>query len=217
MAAGIRQRQGRGCKVQGRCKCPCEASVYSKRDGKKIRKTFPTLSAATAWRDDARSAVRRNRLRAPAPITVNEAATAWLEGARGGVIRTRSGDPYKPSAIRGYEAGPRLRLLPELGRVKLGEVTRNDLHDLVDRLVASGLHPSTVGVTLLPLRAIYKRAMARGEVAVNPTTGLEMPAVRGGRIGSPIRTSARCSSMPSRRPTGRSGRPRCTRACAAGS
>lgn len=181
MAAGIRQRHGRGCRAQGRCKCPYEAAVYSKRDGRKIRKTFPTLTAATAWRDDARSAVRRNRLRAPAPITVNEAAVAWLEAARAGVIRNRSGDTYKPSAIRGYEAALRLRLLPEFGRVKLAEVTRNDLQDLVDQLVAVGLNASTVGVTLLPLRAIYKRAMARGEVAVNPTTGLEMPAVRGGR------------------------------------
>lgn len=59
--------------------------------------------------------------------------------------------------------------------------------DLVDGLIADGLNASTVVVTLLPLRAIYKRAMARGEVAVNPTTGLQMPAVRGGRdrIASP--------------------------------
>lgn len=181
MATGIRQRHGRGCKRQGRCKCPLEASVYSKRDGKKIRKAFPTLAAAKAWRDDARGAVRRNKLRASLPTTVAEAATAWLEGARAGVIRTRSGDPYKPSAIRAYEATLRLRILPELGRVKLSEITRNDLQDLVDRLVATGLSASAVGVTLLPLRAIYKRAIARGEIAVNPTTGLEMPAVRGGR------------------------------------
>ncbi len=32
--------------------------------------------------------------------------------------------------------------------------------------------------TLLPLRAIYRRAVARGEVSVNPTRGLEMPAIR---------------------------------------
>lgn len=43
------------------------------------------------------------------------------------MIRNRSGGPYNPSAIRGYEAALRLRLLPELGRVKLGEVTRTDL------------------------------------------------------------------------------------------
>jgi integrase len=34
---------------------------------------------------------------------------------------------------------------------------------------------------MLPVRAIYKRAVARGDVALNPTAGLEMPAVRGGR------------------------------------
>ena len=29
-----------------------------------------------------------------------------------------------------------------------------------------------------PLRAIYRRVVARGEMAVNPTMGLELPAVR---------------------------------------
>jgi integrase len=40
---------------------------------------------------------------------------------------------------------------------------------------------------MLPLRAMYRRAASRGEIAVNPTTGLEMPAVRDGRdrIASP--------------------------------
>ena len=190
---GIRRRHGRGCSAQGRCKCPYEASVYSKRDEKKIRKTFPTLAAAKAWRDDAQGAVRRNQMRAPAPTTIADAAEAWLAGAREGVIRTRSGDPYKPSAIRAYEAALRLRVLPELGRVKVSAITRTDLQDLVDRLVAEGLNASTIGVTMLPLRAIYKRAVSRGEVAVNPTTGLEMPAVRGGRdrIASP----AECAKL----------------------
>lgn len=32
--------------------------------------------------------------------------------------------------------------------------------------------------TLLPLPAIYRRALARGEVQENPTRGLELPAVR---------------------------------------
>ncbi len=33
----------------------------------------------------------------------------------------------------------------------------------------------------MPLRAIFRRALARGDVAVNPTSGLELPAVRGKR------------------------------------
>ena len=53
MATGVRQRHGRACDGSGRCKCPYEAFVYSKRDGKKIRKTFATHSAARAWRQDA--------------------------------------------------------------------------------------------------------------------------------------------------------------------
>jgi integrase len=178
---GVLQRHGRACRRAKGCSCPWRAEVYSQRDGKKIRKTFPTKAAAVAWRNDASTAVRRKLLRAPTSTTIREASEAWLDGARKGLIRTRGGDSYKPSAIRGYDQGMRLRVLPELGHRRLSDITRLDLQDLVDKLLADGLNPSTIGVTLLPLRAIYRRAMARGEVAVNPTTGLEMPAVRGGR------------------------------------
>jgi integrase len=186
-ATGIRQRHGRACDGEGRCKCPWEGSVYSRRDGKKIREQFPTRAAAIAWRDDSRSAVRKRVMRAPTQRTVGQAAQAWLEGAAAGVIRPRSGDAYKPSAIRAYEAAWRLRLEPELGRRKLSGVTRNDVQDLVDGLIAQDLNPSTIGTTMNLLRNVFGRAMKRNEVAVNPTTGLEMPAVRGGRdrIASP--------------------------------
>jgi integrase len=178
---GLRQRHGGGCPQSGRCDCPWEAAVYSARDGKKIRKQFPTRSAAKNWRNDAAGQVRRQELRAPTPTTLDEAADQWLEGARSGVIRNRSGDVYKPSAIRSYEASLRLRERPELGRLKIGAITRTEVQDLVYRLVASGLSASAVGTTVLPLRAIYKRAMSRGEVSVNPMVGLDLPAVRRGR------------------------------------
>jgi hypothetical protein len=65
MATGVRQRHGLNCNRKMRCDCPWEASVYSKRDAKKIRKTFPTKAAAVAWRDDSRSAVRKGSMSAP--------------------------------------------------------------------------------------------------------------------------------------------------------
>src|ERR1700738_2976737 len=102
-ATGIRQRHGRRCAGGKRCDCPWEAFVYSKRDGRKLRKTFPTRAAALTWRDDARGQVRRHERRAPTPTTIAQASETWLDGIRAGTIRTRSGDPYKPSAIRGYE------------------------------------------------------------------------------------------------------------------
>ncbi len=55
------------------------------------------------------------------------------------------------------------------------------IQDFVDRLVGQGLSPSTVRNTVLPLRAIFRRAVARMEVADNPTKGLTLPAVRGRR------------------------------------
>ena len=200
MAAGVRQRHGRACTAKSRCGCPYEAFVYSKRDGKKIRRTFASKAAAVAWRNDASTAVRKKIMRAPTSITLEQAAQAWLVGASQGLIRTRSGDPYKPGALRSYEKALRLRVLPELGSVRLTEVARNDLQDIVDNLLAEGLNASTVAGTMLPVRAIYRRALSRGEVAINPTTGLEMPAARGGRdrIASPDECANLLEDLPQR-------------------
>lgn len=84
-----------------------------------------------------------------------------LVGAKKGVIRTRSGEPYKPSALRAYEQALRTKILPALGLLRLSAVTRSAVQDLVDRLVAEGLSPSTVRNAILPLRAIYRRAISR--------------------------------------------------------
>lgn len=99
-----------------------EASVYLKREGRKLRRTFPTFAAAKAWRAEALTAARKGALRTPKPTTVREAWEEWHEGAKAGTIRNRSGDPYKPSALRSYEAAMRLRVLPELGDAKLADL-----------------------------------------------------------------------------------------------
>jgi integrase len=201
MPVGVRQRHGRSCKRPASgCKCPWQASVYSAADGKKIRKPFATKAEAVAWRDEARTAVRKKTLRAPVSTTVAEAAKAWLEGAESGLIRNRSGDEYKPAALRAYEAALRLRVEPEFGMRKLSSITRADLQDFVDGLIAEGLNASTIGVTINPLRAIYKRALARPDsgVVVNPTAGLALPAVRGGRdrVASPAECTKLLAALP---------------------
>ena len=126
-------------------------------------------------------------MRAPTAITLAQAGESWFHGAREGWIRNRSGDRYKPAAIRAYETAWRLRVEPVLGWMRLSEVTRNDVQDLVDKLVAEGWTASTIVVSIASLRVIFKRALIRGEIAVNPVVGLQMPAVRGtrNRIASP--------------------------------
>lgn len=133
-------------------------------------------------------AARRGRLRAPSSVTVGEAAAEWLAGAEAGVVRTRGGDRYKPSALRSYREALSAKVVPRLGSQRLSAVTMVDLQDLVDELVAAGLAASTVRNTMLPVRAIYRRALQRNVIGVNPTEGLALPAVRGRATGSWIPT-----------------------------
>jgi len=117
-------------------------------------------------------------LRAPSRQTLEQAAQDWLKAANAGVIRTRSGDAYKPGALRGYQQALAARILPRFGHLKTSALHRNAVQDLVDEMLAEGLAPSTVRNAILPLRAIYRRLISRSEVATNPTLGLSLPAIR---------------------------------------
>jgi len=108
--------------------------------------------------------------------TLNDAAAVWLDGLRAGHIRNRSGDPYKPSAIRGYEHTLRRRVLPVLGHYRLAQIRPQDVQKLIDGLVRADVAPATIDAALTPLRALYRRAVARGEVPNNPTLRIEKHA-----------------------------------------
>ena len=187
-------REGGGCN----CKPTFQAHVYDARSRKRIRKTFGTVSEAKAWRRDAMTALARRTMKPPSKITLREAAATWVAQANDGTIRNRSGDRFKPSTLRGYEDALRQRVLPELGHLRISDVSRNDVQDLADRMLARGSDPSTVRNALMPLRAIFRRAVSRGDVAVNPTHGIELPAVRGrrDRIASPGEASALLAALP---------------------
>ncbi len=139
-------------------------------------------------------------LRAPAATTLLEAADIWMASAERGAIRTRSGDRYKPSALRGYDQALRLRLLPPLGAHKLSDIGRADLQRLVARWQEEGLSPSSIRNTVNALRSIYRSAdlLTDGAVAANPTIGLRLPAVRGkrDRIAPPDEASQLLAALP---------------------
>jgi integrase len=204
---GITIRHARSCPThrdrQARCNCKptYQAHVWSARERKRIRKTFPTLSAAKTWRQDALPELRKGTMRAPTQTTLRQAWEAWIAGAKDGIVRTRSGDIYKPSALRGYEQAMRLRIVDDLGAVKLSNVTRLNLQDIADRMLADGIDASTIRNTFMPARAIYRRAISRGEVAINPTSGLTLPAVRGrrDRIASPIEAASLLEALENER------------------
>jgi integrase len=186
---GVRRLHSTGCPAKtddaARCRCNAgyEASVYDKSAGRKIRKTFPTAAAAArTWRSDAAHGVRRGTVRAVEPTTVNEAADTLIAEMENGSIRTRSGDPYKPSAIRAYREVLDLHVRDDLGAMRLGDLRRRHVQRLTDRLVADGCSPSTIRNALMPLRVIFRRALRDGLAAVNPCENLDLPANRSARV-----------------------------------
>ena len=181
LATGITRKHSRKCSRKGRCDCPYEAWVWSKRDEKQIRKSFALERDAERWRSDALTALDTGKLHAPKPTTVQQAWDAWCEGAKARTVRNRSGDTYKPSALRSYERAMRLRVLPEFSHMRVADARKPEIQDFADRLLAEGFNPSTIKCNLLPLRAVFRRAVSRGELAVNPCDGLELTAVRGRR------------------------------------
>ena len=185
MAEGIRKRHSKGCSARegGRCSCNAgwEASIYLAREGRKLRRSFARESEAKSWRADARAAAKTRSLRTPSQITVEQAAWLWLEAARSGAVRDRSGHHYKPGTLREYGRALVLRVLPGFGGVRLSELTRAELQDFVERLLDRKLAPSTIRNTMNPLQAIYRHAVRRELVAVNPTREVDLPAARGRR------------------------------------
>ena len=174
------------------------ASVWSNRDGKLIRKSFPREAEAKSWRADAAGAVRLGRMRA--------GKADDRRPGRGRVARGRGGrvgpQPFRRPVQA--ERDPRLRkeldkrILPAFGSRRLTDLTRGELQDFVDRLGKQGMSASSVQCSLLPLRAIYRRAIQRGDAQVNPCAGLDLPAVRGGRdrIADPAEAAALLAALP---------------------
>jgi integrase len=199
---GIRARHTRGCRSHDGGTCNCrptyEAWVYSVRDGRKIRKSFPTLAAAKGWRADATTQLRRGTLKAPTRQTLDEAAKLFVEGIDEGTMLARNGQPYKPSVRRTYATDLRRYVLPTLGSLRLAELRRADVQAFVDRLVADGLSPSRIHGICMPLRVICRRAIERDDIAVNPTSHVKLPAANGRRerVATAAEAAALLAALP---------------------
>jgi integrase len=180
---GIVAKHSRSCASRDDKNCNCkrtyQAWVWSKRDQKKLYKTFPTLAAAKGWRSDASGNVRRGAMRGGPSVTLNDAANEWLEKAEGGEILSRHRKPYKPSTLRGYRDDLENHVLPDLGALRLAEVTADDLQELVGRLIVAGFSGSKVRNVIVAVQAVYRHNRRR--VLVNPARDLDLPETGGTR------------------------------------
>lgn len=200
ITARHRKRCSRAGQAEWRCGCTprYQAQVWSALDRRRVSRTFSRLAAAKRWRRDAQLALENGALTAGGGQTVRQAGEALIEGMRAGTVRTRSGRRYKPSAIRGYEDALRRSVNPALGPHALTDVRRGHVQRLADRLLSEGLDPSTVRNQLMPLRVIYRRALALEDVQHNPTRDLQLPAVEGkrDRVATPTEAARLIEALP---------------------
>lgn len=185
MSVGIEARHARACAsrtANGGRRCNCDpryqAQVYDRRAKKVVKRTFATRTEAKRWRSDAQAALRRGELSADRGPLLKDALAEWIASLEAGHERNRSGDPYKPSAVRGYRHTLERRVIPVLGDRRVREIKPEHVQRWIEGLVRADLAPATIDSALTPLRAFYKRACARGEATVNPTQNVLKPAVR---------------------------------------
>lgn len=188
-STGIYPIHSRKCAIKldgaaAKCTCSPTWQVFvpaARPGGKAIRKNYKSKADAIRERPNLVVAVQSGTLTEPSKRALKQAADELLAGMRDGTIRTRSGDRYKPSAIRSYEGALRRRVLPEFGGVRLADVRRRDVQRFIEKMLGQDLSASTIKNAIDPLRVIYRRALKNDEVAVNPTDGIDVPADRGRR------------------------------------
>jgi hypothetical protein len=167
---GIRVRHERSCAETRGGRCDCQEAAGQSH---KIRRIVATLIEGR--RRDSGGEIRGGNRGSASSATLRGAWTAWLEGAKAGTIRTRSGDPYKPSALRSYDLGMEARVLPVLeGVVSLSSFATSRPGRSA---VADGRDPSHLETRSWASEPSTGAPSPR-EVAVNPTAGLQLPAVR---------------------------------------
>jgi integrase len=138
--------------------------VWSKRDGKKVYKTFASMSAAKEWRSDATTSVRPGALRATASPTLQTAAEAWLEaaerGAEAGKLLAALPDDDRALWATAFYAGLRLGELRAL-RVRNVNVDADVIHVEHGWDVKAGeIEPkSKAGIREIPVPEILKATL----------------------------------------------------------
>lgn len=156
--------------------------MWDSRTDRRLSRSFTTAAEAKRWREETAVNIRRGEIgRTPTAQTVEAAMTEWLAAAGAGTVRTRGRVPYAPSSLVSLEQGYRLHVRARFGAARLDSLTLLDVQEWVDGLEQGGMCAATITATVLPLRLLFRRAKKHGQIAVNPTDGLELPLKRQSR------------------------------------
>lgn len=177
---GIQQRHEARCRVRDGKRCTCRTPAYiatARVNGVRLRSgTERSITAARAWRVKALGGTLPND-DPSSGINVTTAWDRWTDAARSGVALTRSGTRYKPRTIDDYDIAMRTHALPDLGNVRLADLTSSRVQQTIDKLATDGVGASRQQSVATALRALGRWSNRRGLGQL--ITGLELPRVQG--------------------------------------
>ncbi len=162
--AGIYRRHAKGCRRNGRCKCPYV--VRWKAQGRSHKQMFSTLELAREHKGGLASG---KSIRRPlSSVTVASYYEPWIVGYRG---RTARG--LEESTRTVYETSFRLYILPlPIGRLRMRDLAAPDIRDWLGQLERRGSSPSTIRRAKAALSVMLACAVEDGDLGSNPATGV---------------------------------------------
>jgi integrase len=159
-----------------------QARVFNRYTGRRITQTFENKGAAWSWHDRVKEEIDRGGAHvpmantAPPPITLGALWREFLAAGRDGVARAKGGALYKPSVISQYQSAIGYALHWLDGSRPVAQLTRKDVQDMIDWMVAGGYAPSTVRNAATALRATLRWAVRQEYIEVSPARDLELPS-----------------------------------------
>jgi integrase len=169
----IRKRQWTTGKGEER-----EAWIVDYVDGKGVRrlKTFARKREADAFETTAKGEVRGGvHVAESESKTVAQAAEVWMGAVKVG----RSGrSPAEASTLRQYRQHVDIHIVPELGSVKLSNLSGPRAIEFRDHLLATLSRPLAKKV-LTSFKSIIREAQSRGLVVANPAASVSIQTAGG--------------------------------------
>src|SRR5581483_3910996 len=138
--------------------------AYCDSDGRQRWRTVDSLREARQLRADLVSKVARGERVAPSKATFSQFSDEWLEGQK---------PRLRPKTQELYGSYLRLHVKPRLGRLRLGEVTVDDVARLITEMERDGYAAWTIRGVLTVLGRVLGAAERRGLTAGNPVRRLE--------------------------------------------
>src|SRR5439155_16790850 len=133
-------------------------------DAKQRWKTVDRLQKARQVRADLVSKVARGERVAPSKVTFSEFADEWLAGQEARL---------RPRTHAVYSSNLRLHVKPRFERLRIGDVTVDDVARLVAELEGDGKAGWTIRGVLVVLSRVLGSAERRGLIPSNPVRKLE--------------------------------------------